>query len=70
MKSPEKKKSSSNEYMKYAGMATTMFVSMFVMYWIGSKIDARLGFEVNYIGLAFIMATLFAFLYKLIKDLS
>lgn len=68
--SNNKQRKSSNEYMKYAGLATTMFVTMFIMYWLGSKIDAYMENEVNYFGLAFIVLSLFAFFYKLIKELS
>ena len=61
---------SSNQYMKYAGLAMTMFFSMFIMWFLGSKIDAYFGNETEYIGLAFLVLTLFTFLYKLVKELS
>ena len=69
-KEPSNKKKSSNEVMKYAGMATSLFVIMFVMWWIGSQIDAYIGNKQPYIGLLFIVTSLFAYFYKLIKDLS
>ena len=68
-KNPKNKKPS-QEYMKYAGLATSLFFSMFIMYWLGSKLDAYFGNETTYIGLAFLLLTLGAVLYKLIKDLS
>ncbi len=56
--------------MKYAGLATTMFGTLFIMWWIGSKIDAYFGNEIQYIGLCFITVALFAMLYKIVKSLS
>lgn len=69
-KKPTDKKKSSNEFMKYGGMATSLFVIMFVMWWIGNQIDEYIGNEQPYIGLLFIVVSLFAYFYKLIKDLS
>lgn len=67
---PQANKKGSKEYMKYAGLATTMFGTLFIMWWIGSKIDAYFGNEIQYIGLCFITVALFAMLYKIVKSLS
>jgi hypothetical protein len=63
-------KKSSKEYMKYAGLATSMFGTLFILWFIGSKIDAYFGNEVQYIGLCLMIMGLFAILYKIIKSLS
>lgn len=69
-KKDKSNKNSSKEYMKYAGLATSMFFTLFIMWWIGSKIDAYIGNEISYIGLLFMILTLFAFLYKIVTTLS
>ncbi len=56
--------------MKYAGLATTLFVTLFVAYWLGSKLDAYVENETEYFGLTFMMLALFAVLYKIVKSLS
>jgi len=63
-------KTGSKQYMKYAGLATTMFFTLFLMYWLGSKLDEYVGNEVSYFGLAFMVLSLFAYLYKIVKALS
>lgn len=67
---PKTKGKNSNEYMKYAGLATTLFVTLFVAYWLGSKLDAYVENETEYFGLTFMMLALFAVLYKIVKSLS
>lgn len=69
MSKSSKGKKSSNSYMRYAGMSTQMIVLMFVAAWIGGKIDAYLGFELRYITLLLVFATLVAFFIKLYYDL-
>ena len=56
--------------MKYAGLATSMFGTLFILWWLGSKLDAYFNNEIQYIGLSFMMLGLFALLYKLVKSLS
>lgn len=56
--------------MKYAGLATSLFFTLFIMWWLGSKLDEYVGNEINYFGLTFMMLSLFAYLYKIVKALS
>jgi hypothetical protein len=66
----KKARPGSNSNMKYAGLATTMFFSLFIMWKIGSQVDLYLKNEIEYFGLLFVILTLFAFFYKLYKELS
>lgn len=56
--------------MKYAGLATTMFFSMLIAWYLGSYLDKYFENETEFIGLTFVMLTLFAYFYKLIKELA
>jgi len=56
--------------LKYAGLATTMFFSMLIAWYGGSYLDGYFNNEIEYIGLSFVILTLFAYFYKLIKDLA
>lgn len=69
-KKTKEEDSKSNSYMRYAGMATTMFIAMYVAFWLGSKLDDYLNNSKAYFGLLFLVCTLGAYLYKLVKDLS
>lgn len=70
IKKEKDKKGTSSEVLKYAGMATTLFLMMFVMYWVGHKIDDYIGNKQPYVALVFVVVSLVAYFYKLIKDLS
>lgn len=67
-KKPRKK--TSKEYMKYAGLATTLFVLMFVSYYLGNLLDKQLELDKPYIGLLFLIIVMAGYFYKIVKDLS
>jgi len=56
--------------MKYAGMATQLFAIMFVLLYLGQKLDAYFSNAKPYMTILFPTLGLFAYLYKLVKDLS
>lgn len=64
------RKKTSKEYMKYAGLATTLFVLMFVSYYLGNLLDKQLELDKPYIGLLFLIIVMAGYFYKIVKDLS
>ena len=66
----EKDKKSSQSYMKYAGIATSMFAILFISFYLGNLVDKHYEFEKPYIGLVSLLLAMTAYFYKLIKDLS
>jgi len=56
--------------MKYMGMATQLFLFMFVLLFIGKKIDAHFQFAKPYFTIFLPVIGLFIYLYKLVKDVS
>lgn len=59
-----------NDLLKYMGMATQLFVLLFLLLWLGKKLDAYLAFEKPVFMLIFILLGLGAYLYKVYKDVS
>jgi len=56
--------------MKYMGMATQLFVLMFVLLYIGKQIDSYFQFQKPYCTIFLPVIGLFVYLYKLVVDLS
>jgi F0F1-type ATP synthase assembly protein I len=66
----QQKDNKRNDLLKYMGMATQLFVLLFVLLWLGKKLDAYLNLEQPVFLLIFILVGLFGFLYKVYKDVS
>ncbi|WP_406626680.1 AtpZ/AtpI family protein [Portibacter marinus] len=52
------------------GMATQLFVLLFILLWLGRKLDEYLQFEKPIFMLVFIIIGLAAYLYKVYKDVA
>jgi len=65
-----KKNPTKNEYMKYAGWGTQLFVFLFLGFIGGKYIDDYIGNEDPYIGIVFAFLVLGIQFYKLIKELQ
>ena len=65
-----KKNNKRNDLLKYMGMATQLFVLLFLFLWLGKKLDAYLELEKPVFMLLFILLGLSAYLYKVFKDVS
>jgi len=59
-----------NDLLKYMGMATQMFVLLFVLLWLGKRLDNYLQYEKPVFMLIFIIIGLAAYLYKVYKDVA
>ncbi len=59
-----------NDLLKYMGMATQLFVLLFLLLWLGKRLDAYLGYEKPIFMLLFIIIGLAAYLYKVYKDVT
>ncbi len=66
----QQKDNKRNDLLKYMGMATQLFVLLFVLLWLGKKLDAYLKLEQPVFMLVFILVGLFGFLYKVYRDVS
>lgn len=66
-KKPKKK---INAALQYSGMAMQLLILLLLAAWGGQKLDAYFGLENPFITIVFLLSALFAFLYKLVKDLS
>jgi F0F1-type ATP synthase assembly protein I len=64
------KENKRNDLLKYMGMATQLFVLLFLLLWLGKKLDTYLEFEKPIFMLIFILFGLAAYLYKVYKDAS
>lgn len=68
---PDSKKGKKrNDLLKYMGMATQLFVLLFLMLWLGKKLDAYLELEKPVFMLIFILVGLGAYLYKVYLDIK
>lgn len=63
-------KKTSKEYMKYAGLATTLFVLMFVSFYLGNLLDKKWELDKPYIGLSCLIGVMAGYFYKIVTDLS
>lgn len=66
----QQKDNKRNDLLKYMGMATQLFVLLFVLLWLGKKLDAYLKLEQPVFMLIFILIGLFGFFYKVYRDVS
>jgi len=66
----EGKQNKRNDLLKYMGMATQLFVLLFLLLWLGKKLDTYLALEKPVFMLIFILLGLGAYLYKVYKDVS
>ncbi len=64
------KENKRNDLLKYMGMATQLFVLLFLLLWLGKKLDAYLALEKPIFMLIFILIGLGAYFYKVYKDVS
>ena len=65
-----KKRNKRNDLLKYMGMATQLFVLLFLLLWLGKKLDSYLNLEKPVFMLIFIVLGLSAYLYKVYLDSS
>ena len=65
MAKKETKQNKLKNYGGYAGMATEMFVLLFLMVFLGKKLDNYLGNEKKIATAIFVIVGLFAYLYRL-----
>ena len=65
-----KKGDKRNDLLKYMGMATQLFVLLFLMLWLGKKIDQYLGLEKPIFMLILILLGLGAYFFKVYKDVG
>jgi len=61
---------SSNQYLKYSGMAIQLFVLIGVGAWLGQKIDQKLSTPEPYFTIILILVFTGGFFYRLVKELS
>lgn len=66
----EDKKEKIRQYAKYSGLAFQLFFTLIIAAFIGQWIDGKLEFSNDYITLLLIVIVFFAFMYKLVKELS
>ena len=59
----------SQEYLKYIGLVSQMFVLLLAGWFIGGYIDRLIGSPQPYVAISLMILFLFAIFYKLIKDL-
>jgi hypothetical protein len=59
----------SQEYLKYIGLVSQMFVLLLVGWFLGGYIDGLIGSPQPYVAISLMILFLFAIFYKLIKDL-
>jgi F0F1-type ATP synthase assembly protein I len=64
------KPASSNQYLKYSGMAIQLFVLLGVGAWLGQYLDKKLNTPDPYFTILFILLFTAGFFYKLVKDLG
>jgi len=56
--------------MAYMGMATQLFAIMFILLFVGKRIDAHFALNKPYFTIFLPVLGLFGYLYKLVKDIS
>jgi len=66
----KKPKKEVNPALKYSGMAMQLLILLLLAAWGGQKLDAYFELANPFITILFLLSALFAFLYKLVKDLS
>ena len=69
MPEPEKKKVSSNNYMKYSGMAFQMIAIIVIITYIGKWLNDYWELDPPYVTAAFALFSVLAALYLTLKDL-
>lgn len=67
---PNKVVRGTSEWLRYSGMAAQMGLTILAGWYIGSWIDGLLGFERPALAIALLLLFFFAYIYKLVKDLS
>lgn len=70
MDKKSRKKAVPKKYMKYAGLAATLFLLMFAAYYLGNLLDKQLEFDKPYAGLLCLVVVMAGYFYKIVKDLS
>ena len=66
----DRKSKSSNQYLKYSGMAIQLFVLIGVGAWLGQKIDQKLSTSSPFFTIILILLFTGGFFYRLVKELS
>jgi F0F1-type ATP synthase assembly protein I len=66
----DRKPSSSNQYLKYSGMALQLFALVGIAAWVGQKLDKRFLASKPYFTIILIFLFTGAFFYRLVKEVS
>ena len=67
---PKKKRSSSNKYMKFSGIAFQLAFLLFMAIWAGGKVDAMMENKTAYMTALFVILAFGGFMYNLFRDLE
>jgi F0F1-type ATP synthase assembly protein I len=67
---PDRSTPSSNQYLKYGGMALQLFLLLGIGAWLGQLIDRKLGTPKPYFTIILILLFTAGFFYRLVKDLT
>ena len=70
MTKDDRKQESSNQYLKYSGMAIQLFVLIGAGAWLGQIIDKKLATSEPYFTIILILLFTGGFFYRLVKELS
>ena len=70
MTKDDRKQESSNQYLKYSGMAIQLFVLIGAGAWFGQKLDQKLATSEPYFTIILILLFTGGFFYRLVKELS
>lgn len=64
------KKNKRADLLRYAGMAFELFALLFILLFIGQKLDKYFNLEQPFLSVGFLLLGLVAYFVKLIKDVS
>jgi len=70
MTEEHKRKNNIRLYARYSGMAAEIFILLLILLFLGKKLDAYMNNEKAYFTASFIIIGLFAYLYKIYKEIS
>lgn len=67
---PERNPRQVNQYLKYSGMAFTLFILLGIAAWLGQWLDKKMATPQPYFTIILILLFMGGFFYRLVKDLS
>ena len=65
-----KKKSSSNKYLKFSGIAFQLAALIAIAIWAGTKLDRKMGNSSQYMTALFVILAFTGFMYNLFRELK